>query len=287
MNIPILSARSGWHIDELQRAFAERGHRAYEVRYENLLTHYGGARSSEICDPLAQAPAILTRIIPDGSLEQIVRRVNVLHECEARGVPVINSPRSIERTVDKAWTTALLCAGGLPVPETIVCEETDTAMRAFRQLGDVILKPLFGSMGLGMVRLSDEQTAWRVFRAVERIRGVFYIQRTIHHAGSDIRAFVVGGRVLAAITRHAEDWCTSFARGARPQRTTLAPEQHELAIAAAKLVRADYAGVDLITDHAGRTYVIEVNGVPGWQGLQRATGVDVAGAIAEHLLTRL
>lgn len=287
MNIPILSARPGWHIEELKRAFHERGHRAVEIRYQDLLGHYGASPDAPAVDPLGDAPAILTRIIPEGSLEQIIRRVNVLHEREASGTVIINSPRVIERTIDKAWTTALLDRAGLPTPETIACENLQAALRTFRDWNDVILKPLFGSMGLGMVRLTDEQTAWRVFRAVERIGGVFYLQRTIDHPGHDLRAFVVGGKVVAAITRHSDSWCTSAAQGAACREVKLSPEQHDLAISASQLLQADYAGVDILTDHSGRNYLIEVNGIPGWKGLQQATGFDVAGSIADYLLNAL
>ena len=86
-------------------------------------------------------------------------------------------------------------------------------MAAFRALGDVIVKPLFGSMGLGMVRVSDEEMAYRVFRTIEQIRGVYYLQRTIDHGGRDVRAFVVGGRVLGAIERRSDGWRTNLARG--------------------------------------------------------------------------
>src|SRR3989454_7177656 len=83
----------------------------------------------------------------------------------------------------KLWTTALLAHAGLPVPETVVCEHPDEAMAAFRALGDVIVKPLFGSMGLGMVRVSDEEMAFRVFRTLETLRSVYYLQRAIDHDG--------------------------------------------------------------------------------------------------------
>ena len=86
-------------------------------------------------------------------------------------------------------------------------------MAAFRELGDVIVKPLFGSMGLGMVRVADEEMAYRVFRTVETIRGVYYLQRTVDHEGRDYRVFVVGGRVLGAIERRADGWRTNIARG--------------------------------------------------------------------------
>src|SRR5256886_7893096 len=142
-------------------------------------------------------------------------------------VPVINSPRTIERTVDKLWTTALLQQAGLAVPETVVCEQPDEALATFRAFGDVIVKPLFGSMGLGMVRVSDEEMAFRVFRTLETLRGVYYVQRAIDHGGCDVRAFVVGGRVLGAIERSAPApaWKTNLARGGRARAVTLGPQR--------------------------------------------------------------
>jgi RimK family alpha-L-glutamate ligase len=288
MKIPILSARPGWHVDQLRRALAERGHEGIELRYERIVGRYGRGRGIT-CEgtPLDGAPAVIARIIPDGSLEQIIARVNVLHALEERGVFVLNSAAVIERTVDKSWTTALLDAAGLPTPETVVCETAEAATEAFRRLGDGILKPLFGSMGLGMLRLRDEDEAWRVFRTVERIGGVFYLQRTIDHRGGDLRAFVVGGRVAAAIERRSDGWRTNVARGGKALPATLTEAQHQLAIRAAEAVQADYAGVDIIPAEDGTDHVIEVNGIPGWRGLQEATGVDVAGAVIDHLLEEL
>ncbi|MFZ5625562.1 MAG: ATP-grasp domain-containing protein [Gemmatimonadota bacterium] len=288
MRIPILSSRSGWHVDELRRALAERGHEGVEVRYEALVASLGpggGFRSGDV--DLLAAPAVLARIIPSGSLEQIIFRVDALHALEERGVRVMNPARAIERTVDKFWTTALLQRAGLPTPETVVCERSDEAMETFRRLGDVIVKPLFGSMGLGMMRVQDEELAWRVFRTIDQVRGVFYLQRTIDHGGRDVRAFVVGNRVIGAIERHADGWRTNVSQGARPVAIAPPPEWQAMAVQAAQLVGAEYAGVDLLPATDGRVYVIEVNGIPGWEGLQRATGMDVAGAVVEHLLDRV
>jgi len=230
---------------------------------------------------------VLARIIPAGSLEQIIFRTDALHALEEGGIPVINSPRAIERTVDKLWTTALLAHAGLPVPETVVCEHPDEAMAAFRTLGDVIVKPLFGSMGLGMVRVSTEEMAFRVFRTLETLRSVYYLQRAIDHDGCDVRVFVVGGRVIGAIERSAPGWKTNLARGGRARAVTLPAARLEAALAAAKAVGADYAGVDLLPARDGTVYVVEINGIPGWRGLQEATSSDVAGAIVEHLLERV
>jgi RimK family alpha-L-glutamate ligase len=284
LHLVILAAREGWHTRELTRALEARGHTGAIVPYEGLVASIGrrsGLRSRAA--DLDRADAVLARIIPSGSLEQIMYRVDALHRLEDRGVRVVNSPGAIERTVDKFWTSSLLEQHGLPTPDTVVCETVEEAFAAFRELGDVIVKPLFGSMGLGMVRVSDEEMAFRVFKTIEQIRGVYYLQRTVDHEGRDIRVFVVGGRVLAAVERRSEGWRTNLSRGGRATPFALPEAWEALAVRAAAAVGAEYAGVDLLPARDGTVYVIEVNGIPGWEGLQRATGVDVAGALIDQL----
>jgi RimK family alpha-L-glutamate ligase len=312
VQVGILSARTGWHTDELCRALAARGHAGRVVPYEGLVAALGmraaaGARiaagSGAVPGPsggpaasltsgglrLLEMDAVLARIIPAGSLEQIIFRVDALHSLEERGTVVVNSPRAIERSVDKFYTDALLAQAGLPTPETVVCEGVDDAMAAVAAMGDVIIKPLFGSMGHGLVRVSDPDTALRVVRALAQVRSVFYVQRALDHRGRDVRAFVIGGRVLAAIERQAppDDWRSNVSRGARPRACALPDEWARLAIRAAAAIGADYAGVDLLRDANGSVFVLEVNGIPGWQGLQAATGVDVAGAVIDHVVARV
>ena len=290
MHVPILSARTGWHTDELLRALTARGHTGAVVPYESLVARIGPRGKTTLLSAESQrlldAAAILARIIPNGSLEQIIYRVDALHWLEDRGVRVMNSPRTIERCVDKFYTSALLREAGLDTPDTIVCERIDDAMAAAREMGDVIVKPLFGSMGHGMVRVSDPETAFRVFRALEMTRAVFYVQRVIDHAGCDVRAFVVGDRVVAAIERRARDggWRTNISLGGEARSIDLPPAWSEMALAAARTVGADYAGVDLLPATDGTVYVLEVNGIPGWSGVQKATSIDVAGAIVDHLI---
>src|SRR5882724_5040048 len=285
MRVVILASRTGWHTDQLLRVLGERGHAAALARYEDLVAAIqDGTDVQSGAAALADVDLVLARIIPNGSLEQIIFRVDALHALEERGIRVVNSARVIERTVDKFWTSATLERHGLPTPATVVCESIEAAYEARDRLGgDVIVKPLFGSMGLGMVRVSDEETAFRVFRAIETIRGVFYLQRAIEHDGRDVRAFVVGGRIVAAIERRAPGWRTNMAQGAEARALVLPEAWADLAVRAAKAVGAVYAGVDLLPAHDGTVYVLEVNGIPGWQGLQEATGLDIAAVLVEHL----
>jgi RimK family alpha-L-glutamate ligase len=292
MKIAVLSTRSGWHTDELLRAIAERGHQPLPLPYESLVARLG-AHASDAPKLGASAPdlfdcdAVLARIIPNGSLEQIIYRVDALHWLEDAGVLVVNPARAIERTVDKFYTSALLERAGLATPQTVVCERVEDAAAAFRSMGDVIVKPLFGSMGLGMVRVSDEETAWRVFRALEAIRGVYYLQRAIPHEGKDIRAFVIGDRVVAAIERRSPGWRTNISRGGEAMAIALPAAWSAMALRAAQAVGAAYAGVDLLPAQDGTVYVLEVNGIPGWRGLQEATSVNVAAALIDHVLSTL
>jgi RimK family alpha-L-glutamate ligase len=287
MRVVILSARTGWHTDELVRALTARGHLPAVLPYEGLVAQIGADRATLASEQLSilDADAVLARIIPGGSLEQLIYRVDALHWIENRGVRVVNSPRAIERSVDKFYTTTLLHDAGLLVPETVVCERVDDAMPAIRAMGDVVIKPIFGSLGHGMVRVSDPDTALRVVRALDQIRSVFYVQRAIDHGGRDLRVFVVGGRVLGTIERRAPagEWRTNVAIGGSATAVDISPEVEQVALRAAAAVGADYAGVDVLPARDGSLYVLEVNGIPGWQGLQEATGLDVAAAIVEHL----
>ena len=333
MKVLILSARTGWHTDELCRALAVRGHRARVESYESLVAEFGRSNRSDRSTRSDRSlsfegsnanvsnvsnvwnvsnvsnvsndsndsndsdafsfDAVLARIIPNGSLEQIIYRVDTLHWIEDQGIPVINAARAIERSVDKFYTTALMHQAGLPVPETVVCERADDAMDAIRRMladgGEVIIKPIFGSMGHGLVRVGDADLAWRVVRPLELMRSVFYVQRAIDHGGRDVRIFVVGGRVVGAIERTAAegDWRANVARGGTARPIDVSAEWRDHAIRAARVVGADYAGIDMLESQAGESFVLEVNGIPGWQGLQTATGIDVAGLIAELVETRV
>ena len=161
----------------------------------------------------------------------------------------------------------------------------DDALAAFDALGgDVVIKPLFGSEGRGIVRVSDPDLAYRTCRALELTRSVFYLQEFVPHGGRDIRAFVVGGRLVAAMTGGPPAGRPTCRRAPGRSRSRCPRELERLSVRAASLLEADYAGVDLLCADDGRVLVIEVNGIPGWRGLQQTTDIDVAGVIADHAI---
>lgn len=280
MRLAILSSGAGWHVADLARACRELGHTCDQLDFRRLSA--GVAVGPE---PLAGFDAVVVRTMPPGSLEQVVFRMDLLQRVEARGVVVSNPPRCLEAAIDKYLTTARLHAAGLPVPPTVVCQDADAALEAFAALGgDVVVKPLFGSEGRGMVRVSDAEMAWRTFRTLERTGCVLYLQRLIRHPGWDLRVFVLGRRVLTAMRRYArEGWRTNVAQGGRGEAVAVRDDEAELALRAAAVLGADAAGVDLLRGPAGEWYVLEVNAVPGWRALAPVTGVDVAREIVRHI----
>jgi RimK family alpha-L-glutamate ligase len=287
LRVAVLGSTGGWHARRIERALTERGHTcdfAAVTRMAGRIDPAPGVRSRE--HDLDAYDAVLVRGIPRGSLEQVIFRVDALHVLQAGGVRVVNGATAIERTVDKFLASALLARAGVPTPRTVACERAEDAIAAFADLGgDVVVKPLFGSMGFGIARLEDPDVADRVFRALEIERAVYYLQETLAHDGRDLRAMVVGNRVLGAMERTAGGFRTNLARGGTGREATLTAAQEDLAVRATRALEADYAGVDLLQAD-GRDYVVEVNGIPGWQGFERATGIDVAAAIVDHLEAR-
>ncbi len=286
MKIAILGRQNTWYTKALQTAFKARGIEApcFPV------TGFVGSIGSEVRlrignESLEDYQVVLVRAIPGGSLEQIIYRLDALHRLENAGVRILNSPSAIERGVDKYYTLTLMEDEGLPVPRTIVAEQFDDAMDAFDELGgDVVVKPLFGSEGRGMVRVSDRNTAYRVFRALELGRYVYYLQVYVPHGCEDIRVFVVGNTAVAAMTRRGETWKTNISSGAKAKRLRPDKRLADMSVRAAKVLGAEYAGVDILPIEGGGYSLIEVNTIPGWKGLKKATGFDAAEYLADFVL---
>ncbi|MHA1712663.1 MAG: RimK family alpha-L-glutamate ligase [Candidatus Ranarchaeia archaeon] len=222
---------------------------------------------------------ILVRFIPRGSLEQIIFRLDLLRRIERLGIPVVNPARAIERATDKYYTSTLLEEAGIPTPKTIVCESPKDAMKAFHRLGgDVIIKPLFGSQGLGISRISDSNVAYQVFSNLELIGAVYYLQEYVEHGTTDARVFIANQKVVAAMQRKGKDWKTNVARGGEPIKLLVTHEISVLAKKATAVLGCCYAGVDILETENG-LLVIEVNAIPAWKGLQSVTSVNIAQAI--------
>ena len=287
MKVAIIGQRKSWYAVTLQTALKRHGLQAPCFPITRFTARLSASpRVAAFNDPLDDYDVLFIRAIPGGSLEQIIFRMDALHSLENAGIRIINSPTTIERTVDKYYTMTLMEDAGLPTPRTIVTEGFDEALNAFNELGgDVVVKPLFGSGGRGMVRISDNDTAYRVLRALELGRYVYCLQEFVPHGCEDIRVFVIGGEVAAAMVRHGKTWKTNVAQGAKASPLDPDDNLRDMSILATQTLGAVYAGVDIIALEGGGYKMIEVNGIPGWRKLQAVSGVDLAEHLVEYVLS--
>ena len=279
----------GWCSTQLRKAMEKQNVTPACFSYRPIIgrVNYTPEASVNEINILQELDALITRPIGRGSLEEILFRMNLLHKLERLGLLIINPPLAIERSVDKYCSLTLFQENGLPVPRTAVTESHDEALKCFHELGgDVVVKPLFGSRGVGATRISDPDIAARVFRTISFHHGVLYLQEFINHGGSDIRAFVIGDHVVASMRRIAENWKTNVSLGAKPVPLNLSVELESLAVKAAKVIGCKVTGVDIIEGPEG-PLLIELNSQPGWRGLQSVTKTSIADEIISYILSEL
>jgi tetrahydromethanopterin:alpha-L-glutamate ligase len=291
--IALWSDTPGWHCRKLKAAFNTLGVDTRNVAPQSCeldTTRESGLYIPGFGDELPAG--VFVRGIPAGSFEQVTFRLSVLHALEARGVPIYNSARMIERTVDKAMTSFLLHSAGVSTPATWVTESVPRARRRLmqetsREEGALVVKPLFGAEGKGLMKLA----AGDALPDAQAYQSLYYLQRFIspaqQGAGHDYRVFVIGSTARFAMSRHSEHWIHNVAQGARCKAQALTPELKSIAERAVAAIGLDYAGVDVMETESGELTVLEVNGVPAWRGLQSVhKQADIAGALAQDFVMR-
>lgn len=280
---------NGWCIAQLRKALEKQNITPFCFSFYRLIARVKSKPEASVNETniLKDLDALIIRPIGRGSVEEVIFRMDILHRLQRQGMTIINPPLSIERSVDKYHALSLLEEHGLPVPRTAVTENHEEALKAFNELGgDVVIKPLFGSRGIGTTRISDPDVATRLFRAIAFYHGVLYLQEFIPHGVSDIRAFVVGDRVVAAMRRVAQSWKTNVSLGAKPVALNPPKEIEDLAVKAALVIGCKVAGVDIMESQNGPV-VIELNSQPGWRGLQSVATVNIAEEIVKYLVSSL
>lgn len=216
--------------------------------------------------------------------QKIFFRLDLLSAIEAHGIRLINSREALEIASDKFLTSVILEKNDIPTPKTIICENPDDAMDAFEELGnDAILKPLFGSKGVGITRLNEKAFAENVIYTLSQLNEIFYLQEFVEHNNRDIRVLVLGDTAVAGMYRISDNWKTNIHAGARSEPIQLIDELKKLAIDAAKATKTEIAGVDIIESEKG-LQVLEVNSIPGFTALQKVTDINLSEEIISYFL---
>ena len=288
--IPVFTDDPGWHGKRLQEAFAVRGYQAVFISLKDCFFDLAAGLKGVVIPGFDQLPKFaFVRGVPGGTLQQVITRLDVLHALEMLGVKVYNTGRAVERTVDKAMTSFLLHHHGVSTPDTWVCESRREAENIVSQENShgigLVIKPLFGSQGNG-VRLIKPGDKLPV-PMQQHVDGLYYLQRYVDSGEGqwhDHRVFVIQGKAIAAMVRHGASWVNNVALGGRCEALPLSGELIALAEAASKAVEIDYCGVDIIRGQDGKAYVLEVNSIPAWKGLQGVVDVDIAKALVDDCL---
>ena len=289
--IAIVTDDPGWHGRQLKNALKVHGLDSAFVSLTDCLVEINGDGQEIRFPGFDSLPgAVFVRGVPGGSLEQVIFRLDILHALHDQGITVYNTPRAIERTVDKPLTSLLLSRSGLPTPTTWICESTEHAnlilISESEKGNQVVLKPLFGSQGIGVHLLNKENGLIHD----EKFAGIYYLQRFIKRKDdefTDIRVFVIDGVAKAAMLRRGEEWITNRAQGAACEILSVSDEIGDLAVAACNVLNIDYAGVDLMQDENGQYYIIEVNSIPAWYGLQGVVDFDIAASLADSFVKHI
>jgi RimK family alpha-L-glutamate ligase len=284
MTIGVLAAEDSWYWRDLVRA-AGTDYQLVRLSFDELSTTVRDSKESFSCGqrPLDTLDAVLVRTMPPGTLEQVVFRMDLLARLETNGVVVLNPAKAVEAAVDKYLATARLSAAGLLSPQTCCCQTAQDALEAWEQLGeDVVVKPLFGGEGRGIVRVTERPLASRAFRMLEQMGSVIYLQKFIPHEGCDLRLFVLGDDVFGMRRVGQDDWRTNISQGALAEPLEVTPPLADLARRATHTIAAPIAGVDLLPGQDGNLYVLEINAVPGWKALAGVTGIDIARRVLDY-----
>ena len=285
MKVAILSrGASLYSTARLKEAAIDRGH---EVAIVDYLRCY--------MDITARRPKVLYRgeevrphaIIPRIGASYTFYGTAVVRQFEMADVFTVNSSDGISRSRDKLRSMQILSRAGVGLPTTSFAHSIQDVSGLLEVVGGapVVVKLLEGTQGLGVVLAETKKAAESVIGAFRQLDANILVQEFIKEAGgSDIRAFVVGNRVVAAMERTAApgEFRSNVHRGGHTRRARLTPEERATAKRAAKILGLDVAGVDLMRSNHGPV-VLEVNSSPGLEGIEGATGIDIATQIIDFL----
>lgn len=285
MRIGILSRKASlYSTRRLKEAAEKRGHDVTVVDYSRCYMNITSHRPRVL---YAGHPLTFDAIIPRIGASMTFYGTAVVRQFEVMGVYSSNESQAISRSRDKLRSLQLLARDGIGLPVTGFARSTKDIDGLIHTVGGtpLVVKLLEGTQGVGVVLAETNKAAESVIAAFRQLNANILVQEFIKEAGgSDIRAFVVDGKVIAAMKRQAPEgeFRSNLHRGGTATKVKLTPEERSTAVRSARILGLGTAGVDLLRSKHGPV-VMEVNSSPGLEGIETATGVDVAGAIVASL----
>jgi len=262
-------------VTQLSIALKKKGHEVYIRPFSTI-----SIRPDRLGGPIDYDVAFL-RLPGITSFELTFFRMASLHWLIEDRL-LINSPKALETTSSKIATDVVLSKFGISIPIAAAHQQLKEALEDFKEIGgNVLVKPLYGSGGRGIIHVTDYEMARRVFSSIIKIGEVVYMQEYIEDV-EDVRVLVCNGKVVSAMRRHSVGKFKNILKGAKPRSISLTDKEIEISIKAASVTGCILAGVDLLRTKSG-TQIIEINGSPSWRGLQQVTNFNIAEYIIEEI----
>ncbi|MHA1576911.1 MAG: RimK family alpha-L-glutamate ligase [Candidatus Thorarchaeota archaeon] len=280
---------NNWATASLVDAMKNKGHEVLPFRLTDIAAEVPH-KFTHLEQDISHMAGMIGRTIGFGNGDQITFRISLLEHFEDAGIYVMNPAYSFRRAKDKYATITSLHKAGIQVPRTYIGENLEAAIDFAHEVGDVIIKPLIGARGLGMIRADHPELTYRAMKFIHQLGQVLYVQEMIEKPDRDIRVFVIGGQVIGSMYRYLPEgiegeFRTNVHGGGKAEIADISDEYKECALKTAEVMNLDYTGIDILESKNGPC-VIEANAAPSWSALSRVTTLDIAGMIVDHLVEK-
>ena len=294
----IFSDEIGWHTDQLQIELNLSGIKSRILNLSSIDILIDCAKENFVKRNFnTNLGCCFVRGVEGGTFEQITRRLAILHQLKFLGIPIVNSGKGIENSVDKCMTSFLLRMHEISTPDCWILEDKTNSLKLINRLLDegrnLVIKPIFGSQGVNVTLIEKKiKNEKDLEKRINFAKGVYYIQEFVEPIGSflrDFRVFVVDDEVIAAMERKGQGWVHNVAKGGVCRKIIPDNFLKRLAIQSTRAVGLEIGGVDIIEDRSSESgyKVLEVNGVPAWKGLQNVNDVNISDKIIKFLISKM
>ena len=286
--ICIISDIHDWHSNQLKSQLLKKGYDVIKCSFNDINISFNRfSKGFSIKNKNVDLHGVWVRFIGNGTLQEITYKLSVLHFLSDMGIYVHNSAYIIEKTVDKFRTSSILKLNKFNTPDTWVSLDKKRFKKSVQTLlkhnRKVIAKPLFGSQGKGIKVILKKSDIFD-FKSAD---GVFYFQEVVGNINSkifsDIRVLVSNHKVISCVQRYSKNIVTNVAKGALVKKINITKNLSETCILISKIFNIGYAGIDIKT-HKGENFILEINSIPSWKGLQSVDKRNITKLLVKDFL---